>query len=170
MGIKVKKYPKKRVLEMGEEKENNEGKNFERTVVSETIRITNSVDVTKQFSTSTIQKFLNANQYAIALLLASTRVERILIEKIKKELNLSDENIEKVDLDKAGLGTYRKWCKRLYLIDEEHLTPTANLRDKRNKLVHEDGYLQKLKNQDEEKKAVANILNNIIEYIESEEI
>jgi len=77
--------------------------------------------------------------------------------------------MNELNLNNATLGTYRKWCKRLNLIEKEYLTPLDDLISKRNSLVHDHGYLKRLEKgvDEKERKGVKEIVKEACDFIQN---
>lgn len=122
----------------------------------------------KIVSIDKLRELLNDEKYIQSLILASTRVEHILVEKLKRGIDFSERPLTEEELRKASFSTYRTWCERLELIDEEYLITLAELVKKRNDIVHEDSYLKKLQENKKERIDTERVLEDVIEYFKSE--
>ncbi|MBA7599259.1 hypothetical protein ES703_06289 [subsurface metagenome] len=135
----------------------------ERIVLSDRAEVTLPVDK--------IEERQKKNEYATAILYASTTVEKILYNKIK--VYLKDEKLEKIlRLKGRGLGTYSNWCLMLKLVDQNKLRKIRSLKKYRDRIVHEKGFLMKtdiirVGNQLPLKKKLDKALKSAIEFINS---
>lgn len=120
-------------------------------------------------STNKIRELLNDEEYIQSLILESARVEKILVEKLKIGIDFTEKALTEKELRKASFSTYRTWCERLELIDEEYLITLAELVKKRNDLVHEGSYLKNLEESENEQMDTKRVLEDVLDFIESEE-
>lgn len=123
------------------------------------------------FSTANIQKKIDEGEYALALILTSTRLESILGQAIQNRVGITEGQFDNLGLDRKSLGSYVEMCESLSVLDvtssKEELKEIVNLR---NCLVHDYGYLEKLEEDSEERNIVKSAVETGIEFIEDTEI
>lgn len=127
-----------------------------------------TVRVLQEFSSEKIGEFMESNRYGIALLLASTKAESILFSRLRREFDIPGETFVEL-FKREGLNTYYEWCKKLDLVRDKYMSPIKKLNKERNRLVHVDGYLQRLQEDREKRKEVKRILKRINNFIDDAE-
>ncbi|PCR90374.1 hypothetical protein [Natrinema ejinorense] len=126
------------------------------------------VNVVIGFSPDDIQGRLDDDKIAEALVLTATRLENILSHAIADRYNITTGQFEQL-YGNAGLGRYQYMASILDLFDQ-HLGTIQDVVEYRNKLVHDYGYLDDLQDDDDERKAVKDAIEDAITFIGQTEI
>lgn len=126
--------------------------------------------LTVAFSADNIREKLDDDEYALALILTSTRLENILTRGIKDKLDLTDDEFESL-WGRDTLGSYAQICGTLGVygqkFDQSAIDDVVSLR---NDLVHDYGYLSTLEEEKAERQEVENAIDDAIDFIESVEL
>jgi hypothetical protein len=126
--------------------------------------------LTVAFSANSIREKLDDGEYALSLILTSTRLENILTRGIKEKLELTDDEFESL-WGRDTLGSYAQICGTLGVygqkFDQSVIDDVVSLR---NNLVHDYGYLSTIQEEKAERQEVEDAIDDAIEFIESLEL
>lgn len=118
-------------------------------------------------SKDTIQDFVEDEDVVRSLLVAATLTESLLVKELQRYFEVHTIAFDELGLGKYGLGWYLNMCKENDLIEDEHQESLQDLTEKRNKLVHDFGYLSTLEQDKDERDEVQFILESCAEWFET---
>lgn len=113
-----------------------------------------------------IDEELENNRIDTALLLTATTAEAILRKKLTQYFEIHPLAFDEVCGDKT-LGWYVGKCNEKEIIDKPYRDSFDSLVKKRNKLVHNLGYMDELLQEDEEMEEVRDIIEDCSEWFNS---
>lgn len=128
----------------------------------------NEVSATPWFSAENIRDRLESGDVPLALLQASTTMERILYLKIRDRFDVPHDEFESIYSSKS-LGEYLQICNTLDLTDDAYRDSLDDLVDKRNNLAHEHGYIEDLETDADERNSVVSLIEDTCDWIDSTE-
>ncbi|WP_276281105.1 hypothetical protein [Halorussus caseinilyticus] len=135
-----------------------------------------SATLSRSFPVDTIRDRLEDNEYALSLILTSTRLETVISEAIRLHYGWDLEEFENEGYNSYSLGKLITECSKYGALqehDEEinriesNKNPIVNLR---NNLVHDYGYLEKIEKDEETQKKVRNAIEDTLDFIEAVEL
>lgn len=124
--------------------------------------------VTIGFNVDDIQDRLDDGQIVEALVLTSTRLESLLGWAVADQYDITNEQFEKL-YGRESLGRYQDMAAVLDLFDQHQGTLQDVVRY-RKKLVHDYGYLDDFKDDDDEREDLEAVIENTIVFIEQVEL
>ncbi|TQQ81886.1 hypothetical protein [Halonotius roseus] len=113
-----------------------------------------------------INKNLAEGNIDIALLLTATKTEAILRNKLIQYFEIHTRAFSEVCGNKT-LGWYIDKCNEKEIIDKQHREAFDDLKQKRNLLTHEYGYITQLQQNEEEMEEVKNIIEDCCDWFDS---
>lgn len=129
-------------------------------------RTSGHAEATVLFSADNIRERLDNDEYALAVVLTSTRLENILSRGIKDTLDLNESEFKSL-FGNNGFGYYVQLCYRIGIYEEElGKNEFDELSNIRNNIVHNYGYLSTLEDEQAEKRRVENAIDEAIDFIE----
>lgn len=131
---------------------------------------TMTAEATVAFSADNIRDRLEKDEYALALVLTSTRLENVLTRGLRQRLDTNKGQFEALWGDET-VGTYGQMCSQLDVFGNEFNQNTIdNVARLRNNLVHDYGYLSDIEEDEDLQQEVGDAIEGAIEFIESVEI
>jgi uncharacterized protein YutE (UPF0331/DUF86 family) len=137
-----------------------------------TVNTSMNVDEYVGFSSENIREKLEDNEYALALILTSTRLENIVSQAIRDHNNWNTEKFEDEGYDEYTLGTLLEKCVECGTLSQYEKTLNKMRSGKkqvvslRNDLVHEFGYLNDVQEDEDVQKEVEDAIDRVIEFID----
>lgn len=129
-----------------------------------------TAEVTVAFSADNIRGGLDKDEYALALVLTSTRLENILTRGIRQQFDIDEGPFEKL-WGRESLGTYCQMCVQLGVFEDTFNQETIdNVANLRNNLVHEYGYLNNIEEDEDVQQEVQEAIEEAIAFIEQVEV
>lgn len=134
------------------------------------------VKTTETFSAENIRKRLKNNEYALALVLASTRLEFILGKAIREHYSWDYGEFEKQGYDEYSLGKYMEECTQYGVLTKHHndlnqmRTGDPSFVNLRNQVAHNYGYLKEIENSVDTQQEVEGVVKDAIQLIEEVDI
>lgn len=162
---------------MTENSENNESEN--KTVSAEAAVTASSAmtaEATVAFSADNIRDRLKKDEYALALVLTSTRLESIMSMIIRDHYNWDSGKFEKEGYDNYSLGRLIEECVKYGALPEYEDTLNKMRSGEmqivilRNNLVHDYGFLSNVEADQDLQQEVEDAIEKTIELIESVEV
>lgn len=121
------------------------------------------------FTSDGIRERLENDSLTVAVLLCATRAEKVLSEMLLNRYGITPQEFNSM-YGSQGLKTHFNKCNRLDLTDPNYREVLERLAKKRNRLVHNDGYLTTLEEDADERQEVREIVEQTCDWIETQNL
>jgi len=134
----------------------------------------NTAKVTLGFSAESIEERIENEEYGLAIVLCSTKLESVLSVAIRNHYNWDKDTFQNQGYHNKSLGSYLEECytygvlpeyeRKLKDFENNHIVTV------RNKFVHNHGYLEELEGDKDKQEEVVEIIEEVIDFIDDVEI
>lgn len=119
-----------------------------------------------KYSTDKIRSLIDDGDVGLSQLLVSIRIENELAGRIREHFNLSQDDFEKLDLDRQTLGWYVSTANEIGLVEDKYRGTVGKISGKRTNLAHDDGYLETMEGSEPRREAMEELLSDAIDFLE----
>lgn len=116
-------------------------------------------------ATNRIRDALDDDNLDTAILLAATHAEAVLTQRLQRYFEVHHVAFEEL-VGRQTLGWYLSKANQHDLVDQVYREALNDLVEKRNRLAHDLSYMQELRDDEEEKAAVRDIVETCVDWLE----